>query len=418
MVGSVSSLEALLRRSCAIAGIVAIAALAACQTQQQAAKTPAFVPPTPEQPAPHQLIGDEPDFMRLPNMSLSQVPIRVGIILPLSSSNPGTRLLAQSMMKAAELALYDSGNRNILLMTADDTGSGSDAAASAEHLLAQGAEIIVGPLFSQSVAAVAPIARDKGVPVLAFSTDASVGGDGIYLLSFLPQSEVKRVVSYAAKEGHTSFGAMIPETAYGEVVAKAFRDSVTASGGKIADVERFSPSAGAIVAPAAALAKTAPDAVLIAQGGSLLRGIAPALAFDGLSGEKVKLMGTGLWDDPSVSREQLLVGGWFAAPEPDADAAFTEKFRNAFGAPPSQSQLAALAYDAVSLVALLSGGQPYHRFTRDALTDPNGFAGVDGIFRLNVDGTVERGLAILAVEPNGVFRVIDPAPRTFEKPAS
>jgi ABC-type branched-subunit amino acid transport system substrate-binding protein len=350
-------------------------------------------------------------------MSSSHVPVRIGIILPLSSGNPGTRLLAASMLKAAQLALFDSNNHDIVLMTADDTGSAGDAAASARSLLAQGAEVIVGPLFAQSVNAVAPLARDRGVPVLAFSTDASVAGDGIYLLSFLPQTEVKRVVAFAARQGHTGFGAMIPETAYGEVVAKAFNESVTQVGAKIVDVERFSPSVGAIVDPAAALTRANPDAVLIAQGGALLRGIAPTLAYKGLKNDKVKLLGTGLWDDPSVGREPLLVGGWFAAPEPDADDAFIAKYRAVYGTSPSQSQLAALAYDAVSLVALLASGQPYHRFTRDALTDPNGFAGVDGIFRLNIDGTAERGLAILAVTPSG-FQVVDPDPRTFQRPAS
>jgi branched-chain amino acid transport system substrate-binding protein len=416
--GSVSWLRALGRRSCVIAGAVAIAVLASCTTEKQAVRNgPTFTPPPPQTPAPHQLSQDEPEFLRLPNLTSNRVPVRIGIILPLSSSNPGTRLLATSMLKAAQLALYDSNNHDIVLMTADDTGSAGDAAASAKSLLAQGAEVIVGPLFAQSVSAVAPLTRDRGVPVLAFSTDASVAGYGVYLLSFLPQTEVKRVVTFAAHQGRTAFGAMIPETAYGEVVAKAFNESVTQAGAKIVDVERFSPSAGAIVEPAAALTKANPDAVLIAQGGALLRGIAPSLAYKGLNRDKVKLLGTGLWDDPSVGREPLLVGGWFAAPEPNADEAFIAKYRSVFGTSPSQSQLAALAYDAVSLVALLASGQPYHRFTRDALTDPNGFAGVDGIFRLNVDGTVDRGLAILAVTASG-FQVIDPSPRTFQKPAS
>jgi branched-chain amino acid transport system substrate-binding protein len=411
-----SRASALGLRSCAIAAAVAIAALPACTTQQSTAQKPAFVPPPPQAPAPHQLAEDRPDYFRLPNMSPGQIPVRVGIILPLSGGSPSTRALANAMMKAAELALFDSGNRNIVLITADDTGSPSDAAAATQRLLDQGAEIIVGPLFSQSVSAVAPLARDKGVPVLAFSTDASVAGNGVYLLSFMPQNEVRRVVSFAAHQGYTSFGGMVPETPYGDVVAQSFRDSVTQAGATLTDIERFSPSAGAIVDPAAALAKTNPNAVLIAQGGSLLRGIVPALVFDGLDRNKVKFIGTGLWDDPSVAREPLLTGGWFAAPEPDADSAFGAKFRSVFGSTPPQ--LATLAYDAISLVSLLSVGQPYQRFTRDALTDPNGFAGVDGIFRLNVDGTVDRGLAVLSVEPGGGFHVVDPAPRTFQKPAS
>ena len=86
------------------------------------------------------------------------------------------------------------------------------------------------------------------------------------------------------------------------------------------------------------------------------------------------------------------------------------KYRTAFGAAPSQ--LASLAYDAVSLVALLSPGVAYHRFTRGALMDPNGFGGVNGIFRFKADGTSERGLAVLEVTANGPL-VVSPAPTTF-----
>ncbi len=392
--------------------------LAGCATQK-VAKVPVVAPTPvapPPPPAPHQLTQEEPGFLRLPDMPADHVPVRVGVLLPFTSASPTTKLLANSMMKAAQLALFDAGKSDILLMTADDSGSPSEAAAAAQKLLNEGAEIIIGPIFAQSVAAVAPLARDKGVPVLAFSTDMNVAGNGVYLLSFLPQNEVKRVVSYAASQGHKNFAALIPETAYGDVVGKAFQDSVTAAGGTVTDVEKFNPSAGQIVSPAAAIAKSNPDAVLIAQGGSLLRGIVPTLSYDGIDPTKVKLMGTGLWDDPSISREAMLDDGWFAAPDPEADSAFQAKYRAAFGAPPPT--LASLAYDAVSLVALLSSGTPYQRFTPAALTDANGFAGVDGIFRLNADGTTERGLAVLAVEPGGTFRPVDPAPTTFQKQGS
>jgi ABC-type branched-subunit amino acid transport system substrate-binding protein len=319
------------------------------------------------------------------------------------------------MMKAAELALYDSDNRDILLMAADDTGSPADAVAAAQKLLDQGAEVIIGPVFAASVSAVAPLARDRGVPVLAFSTDRNVAGNGVYLMSFQPQSEVKRVIAYAASQGHKNFAAMIPQTPYGDVVEQSFRQAVTAAGASISDVERFNPSAGAITDPAAAVAKSGCDAVFIAQGGALLRSIAPALAYDGVDNTKVKYLGTGLWSDPATAKEPLLSGAWFAAPQPSANDAFNTKYRQTFGAEPPQ--LASLAYDAISLVALLAPGTPYHRFTSAALIDPNGFAGVNGVFRFRADGSIERGLAVLAVDPNG-FMVVSPAPTTFQAAGS
>jgi len=397
-----------LSRFCAIALAVAIAA---CTPKPQG-PAPVTRAPVPQGPvAGNPLDRDLPSYLRLPGMAADATPIRVGIILPFTSSSGPTRALAASMMKAAQLALFDSGNRNILLMTADEGNGGAGAAAAAQQLLAQGAEVVVGPLFGPSVSAVAPIARDRAVPVLAFSTEKNVAGNGAYLLSFLPQNEVARVIGYAATKGHTQFAALAPQTAYGDVAKDAFTESVAAAHGTIVDVERYAPNAGAVAAPASAVAKSGADAVLIAQGGVILRAIAPTLSLDGATRDKVKLLGTGLWDDDAaLMREASLLGSWYAAPAPNADAEFANKFRAAFGTAPAQ--LTSLAYDAVSLVALLAPGRPYHRFTTAALMDPNGFAGVNGIFRFKPDGTSERGLAVLEVTATGPV-VVSPAPTTF-----
>jgi ABC-type branched-subunit amino acid transport system substrate-binding protein len=405
--------KTLLLRLFAILGVAAIAGLSAC--------TPPPPPPPPKVVAPpppvagNPLDRDLPSYFRLPNNAPDAVPVRVGVILPFTSTTPATRNLAAGMLKAAELALFDGANRNILLITADEGPTADTAAAAASKLLDQGAEIIVGPLFGQSVSAVAPIARERGIPVLAFSTERGVAGNGVYLLSFLPQSEVRRVVSYAVSQGHHNFAAMVPDTAYGAVITSAFADAVKGEGAVSADVEHFTPNTTSVTAPSAAIAKSGADAVMIAQGGGVLRAIGPTLVFNGLDPAKTKLLGTGLWDDPNTVKEQSLTGGWFAAPEPNADDAFNDKFRAIYGANPPQ--LASLAYDAVSLVALLSTGAPYHRFTTQALMDPNGFAGVNGIFRFNADGTSERGLAVLEVQPDG-FHVVSPAPKTFQPKSS
>ncbi len=399
------------RRLCAIAGLVAIAGLAGCTTAQEARKAPPPPPAPPPPVAAHPLTGEQPGFLRLPNMSPTATPVRVGIILPFSNGSEATRKLATSMMNAAEMALYDSGNRNIILMTGDEGGGGYEAANAARDLIAKGAEVILGPLFSSSVSAVAPVARDHGIPVIAFSTDRSVAGNGVYLLSFQPENEVKRIVAYAASQGHANFAALLPQNAYGDHVAAAFNQDVPAAAGQITDLERFNPQSGDVVGQAAAISGSHPDAVLVAQGGALLRGIAPTLAFDGLDSSHVKLLGTGVWDDPSILHEPALAGGWFAAPQPDADDTFLARYQGTFGDKPPQ--LTTLSYDAVALVALLSSGPPYHRFTQAALTDPNGFSGITGIFRFDANGDCERGLAILSVGADG-FNVVSPAPTTFQ----
>src|SRR5438132_8221426 len=155
--------------------------------------------------------------------------VKVGLILPLSASgNAG--VAAQSMKNAAEMALAEFQNPNIQLLIKDDGASPQGAAQATQQALAEGAEIILGPLFALSVPATAQLTRARGVSVIAFSTDSSVAGRGVFLLSFLPESDINRIVDYAAGIGKKSFAALLPDNAYGNVVEAALKQAVGRKG--------------------------------------------------------------------------------------------------------------------------------------------------------------------------------------------
>jgi len=402
----------LLKRLCAIAGALAIASVAACVPPPK----PQAPPPPPPAPAhartvaKHPLTGEQPGFVRLSNTPAGHLPVRVGVLLPFSNGSAATRNLAKAMMNAAQLAMFDAHNPDILLLPENEGSTPAESASAVRTLLSEGAEVIIGPLFAQSVSAVAPIARDHAVPVIAFSTDRAVGGDGVFLLSYQPETEVKRVISYAAAHGHTNFTGVIPRTVYGDRVLAAFKAEATADKVKVRAVLRFDPGTTDLSQTASAAAASGADAILIAQGGTQLAALAALLG-----PTHPQLLGTGLWAGRSLAKEASLSGGWFAAPPPRADANFDEHYRAIFET--EAPQLAPLAYDAISLIAALTSGKPYHRFTDAALMDANGFSGVSGVFRFNADGSCDRGLAILAVTPEG-FRIVDPAPRSFQAQGS
>src|SRR4051794_4058517 len=138
--------------------------------------------------------------------------VKVGLILPLSAGgNAGVAAL--SMRNAAEMALAEFNNPDLQLLVKDDGGSAPGAQQAAQQVLDEGAELILGPLFAHSVGPVGQLARAKGVPVIAFSTDANVASRGVYLLSFLPESDVDRIVGYAIGEGKKAFAAAVPDNA-------------------------------------------------------------------------------------------------------------------------------------------------------------------------------------------------------------
>jgi branched-chain amino acid transport system substrate-binding protein len=337
--------------------------------------------------------------------------VRVGLILPLSAGgNAGT--VAQSMKNAAEMALAEFNSPNIQLLLKDDGGNSSGAQQAAQQALQEGAEIIIGPLFAHSVGVVGAVARQRGVPVIAFSTDASVAARGVYLLSFLPESDVDRIVNYAVSHGKRSFAAMLSEGAYGTVVEAAFKQAVARKGGRIVALERYQLDPNSMQGPARLVAQAArgADAVFIPEGPEVVPSVVQALSGAGLNLRRVQLLGTGLWDDPRIFADAALQGGWYAAADSTGFRNFSVRYRSRYGQDPVRT--ATLAYDAVALVAALVKTQGPQRFSEQVLTNPSGFAGIDGLFRFRTDGTNQRGLSVLRVTPSG-GQVIGPAPRAF-----
>lgn len=371
-------------------------------------------------PVPRTAAADPLPAPGLPNPGLSASgsalgtgPVKVALILPLSA--PGQAAIAAASLKnAAELAVSEIPDAGISLLVKDDRGTAEGAREAAVGAVAEGVDLILGPLFAPSVSAAGPVARDAARPVVAFSTDATVAARGVYLLSFLPAREVDRVVGYAAAQGRTSFAALIPNTTYGSVVEAAFREAAARRGLRVAAIERYaSGQAGpAVTRLAPVFAGLAPqvDAMLIPAGGDDMPAIGTALQAAGLNTARVKLVGTGAWSDSRALRVPILQGGWFAAPDPAGFRMFSARYRARFGAEPVR--LATLAYDATSLAIALARSSGSQRFSEAALQTPTGFSGADGIFRFRPDGTNERALTVEEVRGDAPV-VISPAPKAF-----
>ena len=352
-----------------------------------------------------------PQAADAPGATLGTGQVRVGLILPLTAGgNAG--IAGQAMRNAAELALAEFNSPNIQLLVKDDAGNPDAARAGAQEALDGGAEIILGPLFAQSVSAVGQVARSRNVPVIAFSTDANVASNGVYLLSFLPESDVERIVQYTASAGKRSYAALVPDNPYGTVVEAAFKQSVARRGGQIVALERYAHDKAAMAAPAKTVAQAAAraDALFIPDGGDAVPDVVQALVADGVNTKKIQLLGTGLWDDQRIYSTPALDGGWYAAPDAAGFRNFAGRYRARYNQEPART--ATLAYDAVALVAALVKTQGAQRFSAQVLTNPSGFTGLDGLFRFRSDGTNERGLAVLRVTPSG-SQVISPPPHGF-----
>lgn len=389
-----------------LAMMLVLATAAACAPR----KPPPAPPPPPPVEAPKpEVLPPAPEARH-----------QVAVLVPLSGPNAA---VGQSLANAAVLALADTGSK-VVRISSYDTAPGAGAAAS--RALADGATLILGPLFASDVALVRAPAAARQVPVLSFSNDAGVAGGNVYVLGFQPAQSIARSVAYARSRGSERFAALVPHGTYGERAAVAFTRAVQASGGRVVGVTSFTrdraqlPAAARRVAgydarlKAGSAGQPAPlgfDTLLIADSGPTVAAFVVPLAKFGVAPPQVQFIGTELWEaDPGLARIPSLSGALFAT-VPDARyRTFEARYRARFGANPSR--LASLAYDACLLAIGMAAQWPMGApFPADRLNDPKGFSGVDGIFRFT-GNVAERGMEVQRVTPGG-FVTAAPAPTGF-----
>lgn len=403
-------------------GLFACLVIAGCGGGQQT------TPPGASQPGGPAFGGANGGLTPLP-----APPAKVGLLVPLTGDAAG---LGQDLLDAAQLALFEVRPNAVELLPRDTGDRPQGAEAAARSALDAGAELLVGPLFARSTSAVAPLAATRGVATLSFSNDAGVAGNGVYVLGFRPEEQIDRAVAFAAGQGLSRFAALAADDPYGSRSLAAWRSAVARQPGADAVVAAAYPAdaegadalaAEAIrqvaaagrpnglppadpAAPAGELSPPGVDSVLIADGGPRVAAVAGELARYQVALPAARLLGTARWtDDPLLADEPGLRGAWLATSPPANASAFARKFSATYGRDPSP--LAVLAYDATALAILLAGTEP-PRFTAAQLTDPAGFAGGAGIFRLRPDGLTEHGLAVVELDAAG-GRVLDPAPAAF-----
>ena len=375
---------------------------------------------------------------------------RAALIIPLSGP---AAAIGRDLADAAQMALFYFAVPKFELRIYDSGGNAQTARNAAVRAQAEGARLVLGPLFSEAVAGTSSASRPAGIPVFAFSNDRLIAGDGVYAAGFSPEAQIARVVAFATRRGLSEFAALVPDDGFGSRMSAILSDVVARHGAGVAATafypggvealtetirtlahydervealkaerkllaardDAFSKRALERLSTRDTLGEVGFEALMLPVGGEEVLQVAPVLAFFDVDPQQVKLLGTWVWDDPALGKEPAMLGAWFAAPPPDARARFVERFRELFGRAPDR--LATLAYDAVALAAVLARGDGPDPFARARLENPDGFAGVDGIFRLRETGAVERGLAVLEVRRDAP-REIDPAPTSFAAPVT
>lgn len=346
--------------------------------------------------------------------------VKVGLLLPITGRHAE---LGRAMQDAATVSLFDKyasispeASKIRMELVPYDTGDTPEQARdAASQAVDDGVVLLIGPVFSDATQAVAPIAEAAGLSVISFSNNITVAKPGIYLFGFSPEQQARRVISFATTQGRNQLAALVPNSAYGQAVLDSARTTVTAQGGALISQALYSPQGVGVESAVDTIIPQgqvpAFDSLFLPEGGNALSTLLRTLHHRGVRDASVQLLGTGLWDDPSLISRVNLDGAWFATSPPQLTYAFETRFFKTYNYPPPR--IASLAYDAVALaVTIVTSGR---QFNMQTLTNPTGFSGpANGIFRFLKNGMSERGLAVLQVS-GGSFEVVSPAPAGFSQ---
>jgi len=404
----------------------ALLLLASCSTPSPKINTPSsgkYASATPPLMAESSsnakgMIGQIPD---------SATPIKVGLLLPLSGDSAA---VGNMMLDAAMLALSDkymsvpsSEIKSQIILIPKDTGNSANTAVNAaSETIASGATFLVGPLFSQAVTAMKPLVKEKNIPVISFSNNKVVAEPNIFTYGYLPEQQVSRIGEYAYLLNFQRVALLAPNDAYGQKVRDELSTLYSKKGGVVSPAELFAPSQANIDAAVARLMagyNTTTDdrkfqALFVADGGHNMKNIVSALAKNEFEFDKIRIFGTGIWDDHELVATPKLQGAVFPGAPQENFAVFEKRFLAAYGYKPSR--LASLSYDTISLLADLSMRSNASTINPALLVNKEGFIGpANGLYRLDQDGGSERRLAVMEVTADG-FKIVEPSLKSFAIP--
>lgn len=343
-------------------------------------------------------------------------PVAVALLVPSGSGQASDQNLAVSLENAARLAMADLAGVQIDLRVYSTAGQPGQAASVATQAVADGAQIILGPVFGPETAAASVAVAQQGVNILSFSNNADIAGGNVFVLGPTFQNTAERLVGHAAQNGQNRIMIVHERDAGGEAGRRAIEQAISRSRATLAGVESYEFSQSGVIQAvprlAAAAQSTNADAVfLTANTAGALPLLTQLLPENGVSPAETQFIGLTRWDVPQATLSLPGVqGGWFALPDPALTRQFQNRYTAAYGSAPHP--IAGLAYDGIAAVGALVRQRNPNALGRAGLTQGSGFAGVNGVFRLRQDGTNERGLAVAEIRNNEVV-IIDPAPRSF-----
>ena len=367
--------------------------------------------PPPGQPIPMQQGGMMPMPVATgPSESFGRGPVKVALLLPLTG-DPGTASVGVALANASKLAIsFIEANPNIaenITITLRDTGTSIEGATSAASAaVTDGAKLILGPLRADQVTAAGAVARSAGLPLIGFSNNPNAASPGVYLLSVLPDAEMKRSLAYVRTQGRRGIAGIFPNTEFGQAQQAAFRQQAAVAGYQPQAVYGFSSAGEAqqVISQALPLIQSGVIDTIFLPDRASAPGFAAALQQAGLVPGRVLLVGSADWQgDAAILQSSQLSGAIYPSVDDGGLNAIRGDYQARFGTQPHP--LATIAYTATILANVKTLSMASPPYNSSLMLAASGFNGRDGLFRFLGNGRSEYGLVIKQLAPGGAVTV-------------
>ena len=346
---------------------------------------------------------------------------KVGLLLPLSGE---FYQIGKSLLDSAQLALEKTNNKNLEFYIVD-TGKEDQLFKNLSYLISNDIDLILGPVFTNTVLKVKEYLNDESIPIITFSNNSEVSDRNVYVFGLTIEDELRSIYEYSIDREIDKFAVIVPDNKYGKKIKnevikfhnvnsnsssqfifyptkdpdyykiarevsnyderkfdldnriKLLEESQSESSLKELKLLRKRDTLGEVDFEAV---------IIIARSFSELTNFISILPYYDVDPKKVKFIGNSTWGKELILKEPSMKNSYFSSLDLNAREKFNDEYKKKYKNNPHS--LAALAYDLVGLISSLNIENKIIK--REILNSDLGYVGINGWFRFDESGKVER----------------------------
>ena len=360
--------------------------------------------------------------------------IKVGVMLPLSGEHKN---IGNLILNAIEMAIFQTKKNKLVLLIKDTEANPKKSKEAFIELKDEGVDIIIGPLFSKSLAAIHTLSNNNDLNIFALTNNINLGKKGIWIFGVDPQAQTKRALEVALEMELKKIAALLPKNAYGLLLYDTILNFSKENSIDIENIEFYENSIESQRIAAQNLSKGFDkyqesldlikekedneerekdimflkkpfDIVFIAASGQNLTVLSSQLQYNNVDPNAVQYLGISSWEDRSILNEPALEGGIFVTTSEFYQKKIKLIYQKSFNQ--EMPKIAMIAYDVIALLGSIDYKE--NKVNINEIINDEGYLGLRGLFRLRENGIVERAFELKQVK-NKNFKIYKKANSQF-----